>query len=57
MVAPAELKKREHENKMGGNWGEQELWSSLSFFLFPAANFSRAFYFRFLPTIREPGTG
>ena len=38
----AELRKREHENKTGRNW---------------VANFSRAFYFRFSPTIWEPGTG
>ena len=30
IVAPAKLKTREHENKTGGNWGEQGLWSSLS---------------------------
>ena len=37
IVAPAKLKTREHENKTGGNWGEQGLWSSLSphFSFFP----------------------
>ena len=39
IVAPTELKTREHKNKTGGNWGEQGLWSSLSlhfsFFLPP----------------------
>ena len=41
IVAPAELKTREHENKTGGNWGEQGLWSSLSlhFSFFPPPTF------------------
>ena len=46
-LEPAELRKREHKNKTGGNWGEKG-W------LFPfshPANLSRAFYFRVFPAI------
>ena len=49
IVGPAELSKREDENKKGGN--------SLPFPLCRLANFSSAFYFRVFPTIWEPGTG
>ena len=52
VVGPAELRKREHENKTRGNWGEK---GRLSPFLFPffsrPVKFSRAFYFRVFPTI------
>ena len=60
IVRPAELRKREHENKTGGIWEEKlrgrELGSlslSFFFFLFPfshPATFSRALYFRVFPT-------
>ena len=43
IVWPAELSKREDENKKGGN--------SLPFPLCRLANFSSAFYFRVFPTI------
>ena len=54
LVGPAELRKREHENKTGGSWGEKGR-GSLS--LSRPATFSRAFYFRVFFTFGEPGTG
>jgi len=42
MVGFAKLRKREHENKTGGNH---------------ALIFSRVFHLRVIPTIWEPGTG
>ena len=50
----AELRKRKHENKTGGNWEEK---GRLSLPFSRPANFSRTFFFRVFPTIWEPGTG
>ena len=53
MVGPAELRKREDENKTKGNWEMGRAGAAL-FLPFPfsrPANFLRAFYFRVFPTI------
>ena len=49
IVGPPELRKRQHENRTGVNWGEKGRPFSRP------ANFSRAFYFRVFPTILESG--
>ena len=49
IVGPPELRKRQHENRTGVNWGEKGRPFSRP------ANFSRAFYFRVFLTIWEPG--